>query len=72
MKQAFDGVVLAGFASAYASLSDEELGAYVQLIGTPAGRQFTEVGLRATERAMLDGARVLGRSMPGTKAGAST
>jgi len=72
MRRAFEGVMLAAFARAYETLPDAELAAYAEFIGTPGGRHFNDVATRAVERAMVDGAQALGRSLPGAKAGANT
>ena len=58
--------LLGTFASAYQSLSDEQLRAYLSFLESPAGQHATAIGLRAFEEAMIDGGNLFGQGLIGT------
>jgi hypothetical protein len=62
--EAFRGFAWASFAVVYQQLPDDDLRAYVQLMGTSAGEHFNDVGESAIETAMLDAIGALGKPRP--------
>jgi hypothetical protein len=58
--------LLATFASAYQSLSDEQLQAYMSFLEAPAGQHATVISLRAFEEAMIDGGNLFGQGLIGS------
>ena len=69
--KSFDDATVALFAAAYESLDDEVLGRYVSFLKSPAGRAYTEVSMRAMDRAFVEAAHDLGRSIPAVKSNAN-
>lgn len=59
--KAYADMALALYAAQYASASDPELGKYGAFMGSPAGRHFTDVGLRALSAALVEASQALGR-----------
>lgn len=51
--QAFETILLAGFAIAYQGLPDEALAAYANFMASAAGDHFTDIGEKAFEAAIL-------------------
>jgi hypothetical protein len=70
--QVYTGMTTALFAEMYATLSDAELGEYLDFLRGEAGRQFTEASMVAVERALVDAAERLGNRLPGARPGANT
>ena len=71
MVKNFDSAMVALFAATYESLDDDALSRYVSFLKSPAGRAYTEVSLRAMDRAFVEAAQGLGRSIPAVKSSAN-
>jgi hypothetical protein len=72
MLQAFEGIALASFASMYEPAGDGPMKEYVAFMRAPAGEHFTDLSMVAVERALLDAAAELGRTMGEAKGAAKT
>jgi hypothetical protein len=72
MLVAFHAMAMGGFASAYTTLSTDELKNYIRFLKSDAGSHFNESGSKAFGAALKAGATELGRRLPGTKDGANT
>lgn len=70
--QAYSGIVLASFASTYASVEDAAMQEYVVFMRTPAGQHFTDLSMLAVERALLDAAAELGNTLGQARTGSTT
>jgi hypothetical protein len=53
----------ATFALVYAEVPDDVVGRYVAFLNSPAGRHFTEVGVRAMIRALAEAAEAMGNGL---------
>lgn len=60
-------VLLAGFAKTYATLSVDELQAYVDFAKSPAGSQFNTLCMHALDTALSEAAGEMGRNLPGVR-----
>jgi hypothetical protein len=65
MMQNMAGLALAAFAQAYSTLDDDALSRYIAFLGSPEGTRWTELGVAATEAAMVKAGREWGQDMPG-------
>jgi hypothetical protein len=70
--QAYEGIVLASFASTYASVADGPMNEYLTFMQAPAGEHFTDLSMLAVERALLDAAAELGNTMGQASASSKT
>lgn len=71
MVKSFETATVALFAATYKGIDDEALGRYVRFLKSPAGLAYTEVSLRAMDRAFVEAAHDLGRSIPAVKSNAN-
>ena len=71
MMKSFDIATVALFASTYEGIDDKALGRYVGFLKSSAGLAYTEVSLRAMDRAFVEAAHDLGRSIPAVKSNAN-
>jgi len=71
MVKSFETATVALFAATYEGIDDEALGRYVRFLKSPAGLAYTEVSLRAMDRAFVEAAHDLGRSIPAVKSNAN-
>jgi hypothetical protein len=67
LMQALANVALTSFSVMYSSVSDESLEKYIAFLASPAGADFTMLGLRALEAAFVEAARDLGREISAAK-----
>ena len=67
MQQGYQGIVLALFANTYRTLSDTGLGKYIELVSTPAGIKFMDVGIRAVDKSLTEAAADFGKGIPTPK-----
>lgn len=67
MLQSFTEFSLASYALAYESLSTSDLAQYVEFLKSPAGRHFTDIGMRALTNGFVEGSTELGRGLTEAK-----
>lgn len=65
IEQRYKGVMLASLASAYESLSDDDLRRYIDFLASEPGAGFTAASIRAMQDALAEAAEDLGRGLEG-------
>jgi hypothetical protein len=67
MIQSFESMMVALFAAMYEGADDALLGRYIDFLSSPQGRAYTELSLRAVDRAFVEAGQAFGRSLPAVK-----